>query len=257
MISITLGNRRDIKLQKIALPLVFWLGVWQFAAKSVGQELLLPGPVVVLKQLLELAGTMVFWQSAACSLFRVFFGFLAGGLAGVFLASLSAAFHWLDWILAPAVRVIRAIPVASFILLLMLWFHTGMVPIACAALIVMPVVWGNVRKGIEETDPLLLEAAKAYRFTRRKTIRLVYIPSVRPYFASGCITSLGLAWKAGIAAEVLSHPKMAVGLEMQNSKIYLETPSLFAWTLVVIVMSFLLERLLLILFQKLGRGRRP
>ncbi len=237
------------------MPLVFWLGVWQLAARFVGQALLLPGPGLVLAQLLELARTKLFWQSAVCSLFRVFFGFLGGGLVGVLLAALSAAFQWVDLILSPAIRVIRAIPVASFILLLMLWFSTGMVPSMCAALIVLPVVWGNVRKGIDETDPLLLEAAKAYRFTRLKTVRLIYIPSVKPYFASGCVTSLGLAWKAGVAAEVLSHPKLAVGLEMQKSKLYLETASLFAWTVVVILLSFLLEQMLIALFRKLERGR--
>lgn len=255
MISTTLGNITLKKIQKVVIPLAFWLGVWQLVAQFVGQTLLLPGPGVVLAQLLELGGTALFWRSALYSLLRVLSGFLTGAAAGALLAALAAALPWVDLILSPAVRVIRAIPVASFILLLMLWLSTGTVPGVCAGLMVMPVVWGNVRKGIDETDPLLLEAAKAYRFTSVKTVGLIYLPSVLPYFASGCITGLGLAWKAGIAAEVLSHPKLAVGLEMQKSKLYLETGALFAWTVVVILLSFLLEQMLSILFRKLERGR--
>lgn len=238
------------------MPLAFWLGVWQLAAQSIGQALLLPGPVPVLRQLLELSGTGLFWQSALYSLLRVLSGFLAGAAAGGLLAALTAACPWADLLFSPAVRVIRAIPVVSFILLLMLWLTTGLVPGVCAALMVMPVVWGNVRKGIGETDPLLLEAAKAYRFTPAKTVRLVYLPSVLPYFASSCVTGFGLAWKAGVAAEVLSHPKLAIGLEMQKSKLYLETPALFAWTVVVVALSFLLEHLMTALFKGLERGRR-
>ena len=118
---------------------------------------------------------------------------------------------------------------------------------------VIPVLWGNMSRGIGETSPLLLEAAKAYRFTKGKTVRLVYIPEVLPYFTSGCSTGLGLAWKAGVAAEVLCQPRMAIGSRLYGAKITLETPDLFAWTIVVIVLSFLLEIALGALFRRIGR----
>ena len=135
----------------------------------------------------------------------------------------------------------RATPVASFILLVYLWVERGRVPGLISALMVLPVVWGNVTRGIAETDPQLLELARAYGFGRGRTLRRIYIPSVLPYFASGCRTALGLAWKAGVAAEVLCQPQNAIGTQIYNTKYYLETPSLFAWTLVVIALSFLLE----------------
>lgn len=256
MISTTLGNLKRNKILDVVIPLAFWLGVWRIAAQIVGKELLLPGPQLVLGELLALGGSPLFWRSAIYSLLRVLLGFLAGAVAGGVLAALAAAFSWADLILSPAVRVARAVPVVSFILLLMLWLSTGMVPGACAALMVLPVVWGNVRKGIDETDPLLLECAAAYRFSPVKKIRLIYLPSVLPYFASSCVTGLGLAWKAGVAAEVLSQPKLAIGLEMHKSKLYLETPALFAWSVMVIALSFLLEHLLAQAFKGLERGKR-
>ena len=154
------------------------------------------------------------------------------------------------------IRVIRATPVASFSLLVILWVVTGWVPVVVSGLMVLPVVWGNVSRGIAQTDPLLLEAARAYRFSRWKTVRLVYAPSVLPYFASACHTSLGLAWKAGVAAEVLCQPRLAIGTQVYFSKIYLETPALFAWTLVVLILSFLLERALGSLLVRLEGGMR-
>ncbi|BDF69829.1 nitrate ABC transporter permease [Oscillospiraceae bacterium] len=236
------------------MPLAVWLGVWQLAAMGVGKELLLPTPAAVGRTLAALAGTQAFWAAAAASLLRVFGGFAAGCALGAALAVLTSFCTWADWIFSPAVRIVRATPVASFILLVLLWAPTGQVPAIIAALMVLPVVWANVCKGIAQTDPLLLEAARAYRFSAGRTARLVYAPSALPYFAAGCSTGMGLAWKAGVAAEVLCQPRAAIGTQVYFSKIYLETPDLFAWTAVVIVLSLLLENALGAALGRMGRG---
>lgn len=230
------------KTIKVLAALLFWLAVWAFAAWRVNAEFLLPGPVKMAETLAALGGTAAFWQTIFASLARIFAGMLLGTLLGTLLAVLTTAWRWADAILSPAIRVIRAVPVASFSLLVLLWVYTDRVPAVVSALMVLPVVWGNVSQGIRETDPLLLEAAKVYRFGRWKTGKLVYLPSVLPYFASGCHTALGLAWKAGVAAEVLCIPKKAIGTQVYYSKYYLETPELFAWTLVVLALSFLMEQ---------------
>jgi NitT/TauT family transport system permease protein len=237
------------------LPLLFWVAVWTAAALAVSQELLIPGPRLVLSRLLELGAAAEFWIAAGKSLLRIFTGFLCGAALGTLLAAATAASGIADLLLSPAIKVVRATPVASFIVLVLLWVRTGWVPAVISALMVIPVVWGNVSRGIAEVDRDLLEAAEAYRFGKWKTLVLLYIPSVRPYFVSGCVTALGLAWKAGIAAEVLCWPKEAIGTQLYYSKLYLETPSLFAWTLVVIVLSMLLEQLLKALFR-LRKGER-
>ena len=241
------------RLLRPLLPLAFWLVVWQLAALAVGQSFILPGPAAVLGTLIQLAGVPSFWQTALLSLVRVLAGLLAGTLLGALTAALTCASRWADVLLSPAVRVIRAVPVVSFILFVLLWTRRGLVPVVVAALMVLPVVWGNVCQGIAQTDPLLLEAARAYRFGRWKRVRLVYIPSVLPYFASGCHTALGLAWKSGVAAEVLCVPRLAIGTQVYYSKIYLETPALFAWTAVVLALSFALEGVLGALLGRLER----
>ena len=156
---------------------------------------------------------------------------------------------------APAVPVGPAVRVAVDLVLVLLWAPAaGWVPAIVSALMVLPVLWGNVTRGVAETDPNLLELARAYRFGRGKTLGLVYIPSVLPYFASGCATALGLAWKAGVAAEVLCLPRLAIGTRLYRAKITLETPDLFAWTVTVVALSFLLERALGSALRRWGRG---
>ena len=238
------------KWLKGLLVLAFWLVIWQLVALAVGSDLLFPGPWTVAAALVSQGGTAVFWQITVTSLLRVFGGLAAGVVLGTAVAALTCASRWCDALLSPAVKVVRATPVASFILLVLLWVTTGLVPVVIAALMVLPVVWGNVSKGIRQTDPALLELAQVYRFGRGKALRLIYLPSVAPYFVAGVETGLGLAWKAGVAAEVLCRPRFAVGTQVSTARNSLETPDLFAWTLVVILLSFLLEYALVHLLRK-------
>ena len=264
------------------MPLLFWLLVWECAAlwagrRSLleawtawrqagdaagllrclweGQTFVLPAPPRVAQELLALAGTAYFWRTAAISLCRVFAGAAIGVAAGAALAAGTAAARWARLLFAPAVKVVRAAPVASFIILVLLWAERNWVPVIIAALMVLPVVWGNVAQGVDATDGGLLELSRAYGFSRWRRVRLVYVPSVLPYFAAACRTSLGLAWKAGVAAEVLCLPRLAIGTQVSNAKTYLDTPGLFAWTLTVLLLSFALERVLGGLLGRLERGR--
>ncbi len=230
------------KALKVLLPLAVWLGVWQLLAVRVGQSLLLPGPWEVLVRLLELARTGDFWTTALTSLGRVFLGGALGALIGVAVAALSAWKEPAGWVLSPLMKVVRATPVASFIILIWLWCKSAWVPVVISALMSAPVVWAATAQGIGDVDPKLLEMARAYRFNTGKTLRLIYVPSARSAVATGCRTAMGLAWKAGVAAEALSRPRIALGTQVYNAKIYLETPDLFAWTVTVVALSFLVEK---------------
>lgn len=239
------------------LPALFWLLVWQAASMAVGSGLLLPGPAETAKALSQLAVTAGFWGSIAASLTRVLLGMVLGSCAGVLLAGLTSAFSWADLLLAPAIRAVRAAPVASFILLILLWTSRTAVPGVIAGLMVMPVVWSAVCRGVARTDPKLLEMARAYRFGRLKTLRLIYLPSVKPFLAGGLNTAMGLAWKSGVAAEVICRPRVAIGARIYDAKLTLETPELFAWTGTVIVLSLCLECLMSRLLRRMGRGTEP
>lgn len=244
-------SKRLPKCAELLLPPAFWLGVWQLFAFLVdrhvqgrGNELLLPYPITVARALVRLAGSGTFWVTAAASLGRILLGLAAGTGLGVLLAWAVYRSPWADRLLSPALRVIRATPVASFILLVLLWTGKNAVPAIISGLMVLPVVWANLVRGLGETDPKLLELARAYRFSRWKTARLIYLPSLRPYFLSAVTTALGLAWKSGVAAEVLCIPRAAIGTRIYESKLYLEIPDLFAWTAVVVALSLLLEGVL-------------
>jgi NitT/TauT family transport system permease protein len=235
------------------LSATFWLAVWQIISMIVAQELLVPAPLVVLKALTRLAGTAEFWQSAGLSLIRIVSGFIGGIIFGSISAVLTTRFRLADMLISPMLRIIRATPVASFIILALVWIKTGRLPAFISFLMVVPVVWSNVEKGIRQTDIKLLEMAKVFRLGRLKTLVSIRIPSVMPYFMAACTTGMGLAWKSGIAAEVISRPDLSIGKQLQNAKIYLETPEVFALTITVVLLSIMLEKILVVTASRFGR----
>lgn len=225
-----------------AWAVLFWLVVWQLGAMALHQTILLVSPVQVLIRLAQLAVTVAFWQAIAYSLYRIVLGFLVGIVLGTVLAALSARFRRVEELLAPAMLAVRSIPVASFIILALILFSSRNLAVLISFLMVLPILYANVLEGIRAADGQLLEMAQLFRIPARRRIRYVYLPQVLPYFRSACGSALGLCWKAGIAAEVIGMPRGSIGERLQQAKVYLDTPDLFAWTLVIVLVSLAFER---------------
>ncbi|MBO4563745.1 MAG: ABC transporter permease subunit [Clostridia bacterium] len=238
------------RIFKALLIAAVWLFVWQAAAWAVGSKLLLPSPYDTAAALVSLCGTAAFWKSCLMTLLRVFAGFLLGMAVGSALGVLTAASPFAEELLSPLRSIVKATPVTSFIILVLLYLSSALTPFFIAFLMVLPIAWTNVAGGILATDAQLIEMAEVFGFSRAKKLRVVYAPSVLPHFVSACTTGLGFAWKSGVTAEVIAHPSFGIGKAIYESKLYLETPELFAWTAAVILLSFGLEKLVMLL---LGR----
>jgi NitT/TauT family transport system permease protein len=244
------------RIGRVLLIAAFWIGVWWLASWRVGKPLLFPSPAAVLQRLLDLMQTKEFYQITANSLWNVLLGILTAVLLGCVLAIATYKIAILREALLPVMTVIKATPVASFIILALIWMGAANVPTFITVLIVLPIVWTNLDEGLGKIDPLLIEVTKLYKMPFIKRIKLLFLPSVKPYFVSACRTSLGLAWKAGIAAEIIARPRNSIGTMIGDAKQYIMTEDMFAWTLTVIILSLVIEFLFATLLNKLGGKRR-
>ena len=233
------------KALRTLLVLIFWLAVWLLIYRLVNRDLVFASPGQVIRRLAELAATREFWRATLDSLARIGLGFVIGLAAGIVLAIATAASKWFNTLFKPLLGMIRATPVSSFIILALIWMSNVRVVVFIVFLMVMPIIWANLHEGINKTDRQLLEMGKLFRFGRYKMIRWIYLPSLSPFLVSAVTTGLGLGWKAGIAAEVLSTPSSSLGKALYDSKIYLETADLFAYTAVVIIVSMVLEKIII------------
>ncbi len=235
---------RAAALLRRAGVLLFYLLLWALAARIVDQPLLLPTPGSVLARLFELLPQGMFWRTITGTLLRTLWAYALGIAAAVLLGALCCRFAFADALIAPALSAIRATPVTSFIVLALVWLSSSRVPVLTGFLMTLPVVFSALTQAVRAIDPKLLEMAQVYRFGRMRTLRHVIIPAVLPALVESCLASIGLCWKAVVAAEVIGVPKLAVGSRLYEAKIYLETDSLLAWTLTVVLLSVALEHLL-------------
>ena len=228
----------------------FWLAVWQAAAMAVGQEVFLVSPVQTLGTLLELLPQAEFWQRIGFSAGRILLGFGLGAVSSVVLAVAARRWAWVEALLAPVMQLVKATPVASFIILALVWVSGSSLSVLISFLMVLPVLYSAVRTGIGSADRQLLEMAQVFRLPLGRRLRAVWLPAVLPAFRQGCSVALGICWKSGVAAEVIGLPDGSIGDALYRAKITLSTGELFAWTFVIILLSAGFEKLFLALLDK-------
>ena len=247
-----MDRKTDLRLWAV----LFWLAVWQIAAMALAAvyphgELLLASPVDVLLRLGQLAVTAAFWRTVAWSAVRIFGGFLLATVLAVALAALAAWKTWFRELMAPLAAAIKAVPVASFIILALVWLNSQSLSLFISALMVFPPVYLNVLEGICRTDRRLLEMARVFRVPLGRRLRGIYLPQVMPYFRTAVSLGLGLCWKAGAAAEIIGLPAGSMGERLYTAKVYFQTADLFAWTVTIVAVSVAFERLFLALVDRL------
>ena len=246
MNSIMSGKNKNIKIWAVLI----WLVLWETAARAIGQEILLVSPVTVIRKLIEMAGQRDFWLSVLFTVCRIAGGFLSAFFAGVVLAWIGSFYRFIKELAAPFMAAIKAAPVASFIILLLIWVPSRNLSLMISFLISLPVIYTNVLYGIENTDKDLLEMAEVFEVPLRKRIWYIYLSETLPYLRAACSVSLGLCWKAGVAAEVIGIPAGSIGEKLYEAKIYLQTPDLFAWTLTIILLSICFEKVFLFIIDR-------
>ena len=238
------------QLWQRGLAVLFWLVVWQGAAMAIGQEVFLVSPVQALRTLLQLLPRADFWQRVGFSSGRILLGFALGVGCSVVLAVCAELWQAADLLLAPVMQLVKATPVASFIILALVWVRGSSLSVLISFLMVLPVLYGAVRTGIRSVDVQLREMAKVFRLPLGRRLRAVWLPAVLPAFRQGCSTALGICWKSGVAAEVIGLPNGSIGDALYRAKITLSTGELFAWTFVIILLSAGFEKLFLFALDK-------
>ena len=247
------ANKNRMKSGGIKLIVIcFWIFLWAAASRIINQELFLPSPKNVLLAVLELSGNAGFWISIANSFIRIILGFFIGLTAGAVLAVLSYKSKIIYELLSPMMKAIKATPVASFIILALVWISSANLSILISFLMVLPVSFSNFLYGLRSTDKKLLEMAKVFRISRWKRMKAIYFPAVLPFGISAVSIGLGFSFKSGIAAEVIGRPANSIGIKLYEAKLYLMIKELFAWTLVIILISMLFERIVMGIIKRYG-----
>lgn len=236
------SQKKSVKIILHILSVIFWILLWYAAAVIIDEEIFLPSPIQVLDVLInQLIISREFWISILGSMINISLGFLIGLISGVLLASFSYRFEIIRILMSFPVKIVKSIPVASFVILVLLWIPASGLSVIIPLLMVLPTIYINMLSALCETDRKLIEMADVFHISVYNRIIYIYLPHIMPYIISACSIAVGMAWKSGIAAEVIGLAKGSIGNELYKAKIYLMTPELFAWTIVIIGLSVLFE----------------
>jgi len=232
------------KVRKLIIILA-WIVVWHIGARAVDNSILLVTPSQAMRELFSMLGDFGFYRTVGCSLLRIASGFLAGFAAAVALAALSSRYAVIEEALSPVMTLLKAIPVASFVVLLLIWWGSSFLAVAICFVVVLPNIYINMLEGLKNTDRQLLEMAQVFQLPAKNKFFYIYRPAIAPFLYSSMKISLGMCWKSGVAAEVIGTPDHSIGEGLYLSKVYLNTAGVFAWTAVIILLSILFEKLIL------------
>lgn len=232
------------------ISFVFWIVIWEIIALLINKQVYLPTPIQTFKALIYHVQTIVFWKTIWATIVRVTIGFLIACVIGSILGIICGVNKFAYELIHPIIVAIKSTPVISFILIAIIWLQSRNVPIFICFLMCFPIIWTSAVEGIKHVDKRLIEMANIYKVRQKVIVKDIYIPSIAPYIITAMITSLGLGWKVTVAAEVLSNPKFSIGTNLYNAKVYVESEQLFAWTIVVIILSLILEYLFKYIIKK-------
>lgn len=248
--STTATNRNHL------LGILLGIALWEIACHLIGQAIYLPSPYQVLLSLRALLGSQATYHILLVSSLRVLASFAIAAFSGIVIGTFAGLNRSLAEFLEPLVALFRSIPVISIIILAIIWLPSTQVPVFSGFLMCFPLIYISMVNGIRQTDPQLLEMARVYRLGKAATLQRIYWPSALPYLKTGMTGALGLSWKVIAAAEVLSLPRYAVGSRLHDAKVYLQIPDLYAWTVLIILLSFLFNRGLDQVFSRARSIRR-
>ncbi|MDD5902367.1 MAG: ABC transporter permease subunit [Oscillospiraceae bacterium] len=240
------------------LAVIFALCLWQLAAMTIDSKILLVSPVEVAVRLTTIWQTEGFWTSIWFSFYHIAGGFFLALFLGIALAALAGRFRRIETLLWPFLVTIRTVPVASFVVICLIWLSAENLSVFISFLIVLPVVYGNVLEGIKNEDKLMLEVGTVFKMPLLRRLLYIHLPQLKPFIMSACATALGMAWKAGVAAEIIGTPDGSIGKQLFYSKIYLDTDDLLCWTVIIVIVSVFFEKLFMLglkaLYGRLERG---
>lgn len=250
--TIMKNQTQNQSIYKKGAAILFWLLIWQIAAVFMKNSIVFVGPVDMLRSLLEQIQKAEFWLSLGNSMLKIMGGFLCAFTAGIFFAVLAWRFSMIQTLLEPLVQLAKSVPVASLVVLLLIFMGSENLSIVLVFLMAFPMIYVNMGQGLTHVDPKMLEMARVFHMRPWKQFLYLYRPAFLPFLVSGSRIALGMSWKSGVAGEIIGVPSHSIGEQLYMAKIYLNTESLFAWTLVIILLSVFFEKLFLFLLKKAG-----
>lgn len=229
--------------------------VWIIASKYVNNEVIIPSIKNTFISLTDIVKEEYFINTVKSTLLRSLASFLISLISAIILGILSYIFKAVYYIMSPVLKFLKSVPTMAIIILALIWLTNEAAPVFVGFIMVFPILYESVLKGISNIDFKIVEMSKLYKVDTITMVREIYVPSIFFNINSVLTSTLGLSLKMVIGGEVLGQPKYGIGSSLQLQKMYLNTPGVFAWIIIILVIINVFDYVLSFLGKLIGNNK--
>lgn len=238
---------KDYITGKRGLRIAAWItliGGWVLLSYIVDNEVIVPSVGSTLSRLLLIASGSDFLSIIGYTFLRCIAGFGASLVIAVTLGALSRWSAFFRELMEPVLSFLSSVPIMAIIILALIWLDSQLVPVFVGFVMVFPILYEAVYNSIVNVDEDLIEMAHIFGVDRKTMARDIYLPSILSGIGRVSASTLGTSLKMVVAGEVLAQPKFAIGTRLMLEKTYLNTDGVFAWIIVILLISWVLRLLM-------------
>lgn len=203
-------NAREKELLKkvlnvlyIVIGIVAIFLIWYILAITINNSLF-PTPTEVLNLYFNYFATSELYIAIGWTFLRLILSFLLSFAIGFIFGILAGEFHIIRLILKPLVLILKTVPTAAVILILIVLFKPFMSLFLIVFLVMFPIIYEAVINGYESLDKNIVNSIKVDAGLHNiKAILNIKIPNLIPYLLLASFQTLGLGMKVSLMAEVL------------------------------------------------------
>jgi NitT/TauT family transport system permease protein len=230
--------------------------MWQLIAIEVNDDIYIPRIEQVVEATKEIVNNKNFWLIVSSSFYRTVFSYVAALLLSMLLGVLSIVYPFFKYLMEPINSFGKTIPTMVLVVLSLVWFDKEKTPYVVGFAIILPILYEGIRNNLMQIDKKIIDMTKIYEVSLIDKIRKIYFPVMKFYFMSIFVSTFSLTFKVVIAGEVHGQPKFGIGSQIQLEKVNFNTPGIFAWIVIIVIISLVLEIINKFLKKKIYRWNK-
>ena len=230
--------------------------LWQAIAVKVNNDIYLPKLQEVLTSLFQIVKEKDFLLIVFSSFYRTIISFGVALVFAIIMGVLSSLYPLINNLLKPLNSIGKTIPTLVLVVLALIWVDKDNAPFIVGIAIVFPILYDGILNTLTKNDKKLEEMMKIYEVPTLEKVKKVYVPNIIFYILKILVPTISLAFKVVIAGEVHGQPKYGIGASVQLAKMNFDTPTIFAWIVIIAIISLLFELVNKILTKKYYRWQK-
>lgn len=225
----------------VAFLYALWYAISLYIDNTLPYNLVLPNPNLVISKVFELLHKSSTYEIILSSFSRLIIAIIISFAASIIIGTIASLNQPFEAFLRPYVSSVRAIPVASMLVVILLWIGSKNSPVVICAMVVFPLFYEMILESIKNMEKSFVEVISLDSDFNFFVFKKVFLPAIINNLFISFVQSIGLGFKVLVMAELISYTDESIGKKIYTSKLNLDIEGVFAWTVIIIIIVMLIE----------------